>query len=67
MIRLSSLIILGSIYKRNEEQKRVVNNRFEVAKMNRPASKQAALKKVAIQKIFQKKNPDIYTKKYTQF
>ena len=32
--KLSSLIIHGSIYKRTEEQKRVVKNRYEVAKMN---------------------------------
>ena len=38
--KLSSLIIHGSIYKRTEEQKRIVENRFEVAKTNRPASKQ---------------------------
>ena len=34
--RLSSLIIHGSIYKRTENQKRVVNNRFEVAKLIGP-------------------------------
>ena len=33
--RLASLILHGSIYKRNEDQKRVVKNRFEVAKMGR--------------------------------
>ena len=48
--RLNSLIIHGSIYKRTEEQKRVVKNRFEVAKMNKSASK---------------KNPDIYKKIYS--
>ena len=37
--KLNSLIIHGSIYKRTEEQKRVVQNRFEVAKMKKPASK----------------------------
>ena len=62
--KLSSLIILGSIYKRNEEQKRVVNNRFEVAKMNRPASKQAALRRW-LSEDFSKKNPDIYKKIYS--
>ena len=62
--KLSSLIILGSIYKRNEEQKRVVKNRFEVAKMNRPASKQAALKRW-LSEDFLKKNPDIYKKIYS--
>ena len=40
---LSSLVLLGSIYKRTEEQKRIVRNRYEVAKLNRPASKQTAL------------------------
>ena len=43
--KLSSLIIHGSIYKRTEEQKRVVKNRFEVAKMNKPVSKQTALRR----------------------
>ena len=62
--RLSSLIILGSIYKRNEEQKRVVKNRFKVAKMNRPASKQAALRRW-LSEDFSKKNPDIYKKIYS--
>ena len=42
---VSSLIIHGSIYRRTEEQKRIVKNRFELAKMNRPASKQAALRR----------------------
>ena len=41
--QLRSLIIHGSIYKRTEEQKRVVKNRLEVAKMNRPASKHNTL------------------------
>ena len=62
--KLSSLIILGSIYKRNEEQKRVVKNRFEVAKMNRPASKQAALRRW-LSEDFSKKNPNIYKKIYS--
>ena len=62
--KLSSLIILGSIYKRNEEQKRVVNNRFEVAKMNRPASKHAALRRW-LSEDFSKKNPNIYKKIYS--
>ena len=62
--KLSSLIILGSIYKRNEEQKRVVKNRFEVAKMNKPASKQAALRRW-LSEDFSKKNPDIYKKIYS--
>ena len=61
--RLCSLIIHGSIYKRTEEQKRVVLNRFHVAKMNKPASRHAALRRWFTQS-FIKKNPKIYKKIY---
>ena len=63
--KLSSLILHGSIYKRTEDQKRVVRNRFEVAKMNKPASKQAALIRW-LSEDFSKKIL-IFIKKYTQF
>jgi len=56
--RLSSLILHGSIYKRNENQKRVVKNRFEVAKMGRPASKQNTMRRW-LSEDFLKKNPEI--------
>ena len=62
--KLSSLIIHGSIYKRTEEQKRVVKNRFEVAKIDKPASKQTALRRW-LSADFLKKNPDIYKKIYS--
>ena len=62
--KLSSLIIHASIYKRTEEQKRIVQNRFEVAKMNKPASKQTALRRWLSEE-FSKKNPDIYKKIYS--
>ena len=62
--KLSSLIIHGSIYKRTEEQKRVVKNRFEVAKMKKPASKKTALRRW-LSADFSKKNPDIYKKIYS--
>ena len=62
--KLSSLIMLGSVYKRTKEQKRIVRNRFEVAKMNRPDSKQAALRRW-LSAEFSKKNPDIYKKIYS--
>ena len=62
--KLSSLILHGSIYKRTEDQIRVVKNRFEVAKMNRPASKQTALRRW-LSDDFSKKNPDIYKKIYS--
>jgi len=57
--KLSSLIIHGSIYKRTEEQNRVVKNRFEVAKTKRPASKQTAIRRW-LSENFIKKNPDVY-------
>jgi len=62
--KLSSLILFGSIYKRTEDQKRVVKNRFEVAKLGRPASKQTALRRWLSEE-FSKKNPDIYKKIYS--
>ncbi len=62
--KLSSLILHASIYKRTEEQKRVVKNRFEVARMNKPASKHAALRRW-LSEDFSKKNPDIYKKIYS--
>ena len=61
--RLCSLIIHGSIYKRTEEQKRVVLNRFHVAKMNKPASRHTALRRWFTQS-FIKKNLEIYKKIY---
>jgi len=62
--KLSSLIIHSSIYKRNEEQKRVVKNRFDSAKMSNPALKQAALRRW-LSEDFSKKNPGIYKKIYS--
>ena len=62
--KLCSLIIHGSIYKRTEDQKRVVKNRFELAKLIKPASKRAALNRW-LSNDFSKKNPDIYKKIYS--
>ena len=62
--RLSSLIIHGSIYKRTEDQKRIVKNRFEVAKTNRPGSKHSAIRRW-LSEDFIKKNPNIYKKIYS--
>ena len=62
--RLSSLIIHGSIYKRTEEQKRIVQNRFEVAKTNRPGSKHSAIRRW-LSEGFIKKNPGVYKKIYS--
>jgi len=62
--RLSSLIIHGSIYKRDENQKRVVLNRFNVAKMNKPTSRHTALRRW-LSEDFIKKNPEIYKSIYS--
>ena len=62
--RLNSLIIHGSIYKRTEEQKRVVRNRFEVAKLKRPTAKQTAIRRWLSEE-FIKKNPSVYKKIYS--
>ena len=62
--RLSSLIIHGSIYKRTEDQKRVVRGRFELAKSNKPVSKHSAIRRW-LSEDFIKKNPDIYNRIYS--
>ena len=62
--KLSSLTLLSSIYKRTEEQKRIVQNRFEVAKLHSIASKKAALRRWLSEE-FLKKNPDTYKKIYS--
>ena len=62
--RLSSLIIHASIYKRTEDQKRVVKNRFEVAKTDKPDSKHSAIRRW-LSEDFIKKNPGVYKKIYS--
>ena len=62
--KLSSLIMHSSIYKRSEDQIRVVKNRLEIAKMGRPASKKTALRRWLSEE-FSKKNPNIYKKIYS--
>ena len=62
--RLCSLILHGSIYKRSENQKRVVRGRFELAKSNKPASKHSAIRRW-LSEDFIKKNPDVYKKIYS--
>ena len=58
--RLKSLILLGSIYTRSEDQQKVVNDRFNLAKKNHTLSKQA-LKRWFTDKYLEK-NPNIYEK-----
>ena len=59
--RLSSLIIHASIYKRSENQKKVVQNRLNLAKLDKPASRVNALRRW-FNEDFIKKNPKIYEK-----
>ena len=59
--KLSSLILHASIYKRSEEQKRVVQNRFELMKTSRPTSQDRALRRWFSDE-FIKENKDIYEK-----
>ena len=58
--RLKSLTLLGSIYKRSNEQQKIVNQRFEQAKSELKLSKQA-LKRWFTDKYLEN-NPDIYEK-----
>ena len=58
--RLKSLTLLGSIFNRNEEEQKIVNDRFNLAKKNLKLSKQA-LKRWFTDKYLEK-NPDTYKK-----
>ena len=58
--RLETLTLLGSIYKRSEQQQEVVNSRYEQAKKNLKLSKQA-LKRWFTDE-YLKNNPKIYDK-----
>ena len=58
--RLKSLTLLGSIFKRSEEQQKIVNDRFNLAKKNLKLSRQA-LKRWFTDKYLEK-NPDTYKK-----
>jgi len=58
--RLNSLTLLGSIYKRSEEQQRIVNDRFNLAKKNPKLSRQA-LKRWFTDKYLEE-NPSTYKK-----
>ena len=58
--RLQSLILLGSIYKRSEQQQKIVNERFDQAKKELKLSRQA-LKRWFTDKYLEN-NPDTYEK-----
>ena len=58
--RLQSLILLGSIYKRSEQQQKIVDERFDEAKKELKLSRQA-LKRWFTDKYLEN-NPDTYEK-----
>ena len=62
--RLSSLIISGTVYKRTEDEKRQIINRYETMKKNKMVSKKRALARWFTEE-FIKKNPSIYKKIYS--
>ena len=62
--KLNSLILHGSIYKRSLEQKRVVENRYELMKTDRPASKDRAIRRWFTAE-FLKNNSKIYDEMYS--
>ena len=59
--KLNSLVLHGSIYKRSEEQKRVVQNRFELMKTSRLTSQDRALRRWFSEK-FIKENKEVHDK-----
>ena len=62
--RLSSLNLHASIYKRSIEQKRVVENRLELLKTDRPASKDRAIRRWFTAEYIKNK-PEMYKKIYS--
>jgi len=62
--RLNSLILHSSIYKRSKEQMRVVENRYELIKTDKPISKDRALRRWFTED-FIKNNKDVYNKIYS--
>jgi len=59
--RLNSLTLHGSIYKRSKEQKRVVENRYELMKTSTPTSQDRAMRRWFTED-FIKSNRDAYDK-----
>ena len=62
--RLNSLIISGTVYKRTEDEKRQIINRYETMKKNKDVSKKRALTRWFTEN-FIKQNPNIYKKIYS--
>ena len=62
--RLSSLIIFGTVYKRSEDEKRQILNRYEIMKLKKDNTKKRALYRWFTED-FINKNPLIYKKIYS--
>jgi pimeloyl-ACP methyl ester carboxylesterase len=62
--RLNSLILFGTIYKRTEDEKRQIINRYEVMKLKKDITKKRALYRWFTEE-FINKNPLIYKKIYS--
>ena len=62
--RLSSLIIFGTVYKRSEDEKRQILNRYEMMKLKKDITKKRAVYRWFNEK-FIKENPKIYEKIYS--
>ena len=62
--RLSSLTIFGTVYKRSEDEKRQIINRYETMKLKKDVSKIRAVQRWFTEK-YLKKNPEIYKKIYS--
>jgi len=62
--RLSSLTLFGTIYKRSEDEKRQIINRYETMKLEKNISKARAVQRWFTEK-FLRENPLIYKKIYS--
>ena len=62
--RLSSLTIFGTVYKRSEDEKRQIINRYETMKLKKDISKIRAVQRWFTEK-YLKKNPQVYKKIYS--
>ena len=61
--RLSSLTIFGTVYKRSEDEKRQILNRYEMMKLKKDITKKRAIYRWFTEK-FINNNPEIYKKIY---
>jgi len=62
--RLSSLTIFGTIYKRSEDEKRQIVNRYETMKLKKDISKTRSVRRWLTEK-FLTANPEVYEKIYS--